>query len=265
MGIIEDEVTIIITVKNEVKNLPTLMQSLLENDVSANIIVVDSESDDGTENFMTDLSSRNQNIRYIRKKCSRGQGRNIGVNKSISKYVLFTDGDAVPNKNWIGNMVSVLRNHDLVVGSTLSYEGSGTSTLPRIALYFKNFEITLPSMNLGMKRDLFMKLGGFDESFVTAEDIDLNLRAIISGATWVICNNCIVRHRSREGTSGLLKQAFWNGYGRRQLMNKNRKIWNDVYMGKITRKEITFPWIIRNIGGLMGYIYCFIRKIDFTS
>ena len=84
-------------------------------------------------------------------RCSRGQGRNIGVRASHGKYIIFTDGDAIPQNDWIRKMAGALDECDLVAGKTVSMESKGTSNLPRVALYFKGFEITLPSMNLGIK------------------------------------------------------------------------------------------------------------------
>ena len=265
MGIAEITASVVITVKNEGMNLPLLLDALTKETGEFEIIIVDSESDDETRTIMDKICREKANIKYIRQRCSRGQGRNIGVRASHGKYIIFTDGDAIPQNDWIRKMASALDDCDLVAGKTVSMEGKGTSNLPRVALYFKGFEITLPSMNLGIKKSLFEKLGGFDESFVTAEDIDLNLRAIQNGAKWDICEECIVRHRSRNGMLAIMKQAFWNGYGRRQLRMKNVKVWNQIEMGKITTHLMSPILILRNMVGLAGYIYCNFRKIDFSK
>ena len=265
MGIGEFIVSVVITVKNEGKNLPQLMDALTQEKGEFEIIIVDSNSNDETKSIMESICRDNTNIKYIRQNCSRGQGRNIGVSASQGKYILFTDGDALPDDDWVRRMASVLDEFDLVAGKTVSMEGRGSSNLPRVSLYFKGFEITLPSMNLGIRKSLFERLGGFDESFVTSEDIDLNLRAIQNGARWTICEECIVRHRSRNGIRGVIKQAFWNGYGRKQFRSKNRQIWEAVVKGKLTAHIRSPILILRNIAGLSGYIYCTFRKIDFSK
>ena len=265
MGIGEIIASVVITVKNEGKNLPQLMDALRQEKGEFEIIIVDSNSNDETRSIMERMCRENTDIKYIRQDCSRGQGRNIGVSASQGRYIIFTDGDAIPDGDWVRRMASALDEYDLVAGKTVSMEGRGSSNLPRVSLYFKGFEITLPSMNLGIKKSLFERLGGFDESFVTAEDIDLNLRAIQNGARWAICEECIVRHRSRKGIRGVIKQAFWNGYGRKQLRIKNRKVWGEVEKGKITTHIRSPILILRNMAGLSGYIYCTFRKIDFSK
>ena len=265
MGIGEIIASVVITVKNEGKNLPQLMDALRQEKGEFEIIIVDSNSNDETRSIMERMCRENTNIKYIRQNCSRGQGRNIGVSASQGRYIIFTDGDAIPDRDWVRRMTSALDAYDLVAGKTVSMEGRGSSNLPRVSLYFKGFEITLPSMNLGIKKSLFERLGGFDESFVTAEDIDLNLRAIQNGAKWTICEECIVRHRSRNDIGGVIKQAFWNGYGRKQLRNKNRQVWREVEKGKITTHIRSPILILRNMAGLSGYIYCTFRKIDFSK
>lgn len=265
MGIGEIIASVVITVKNEGKNLQQLMDALRQEKGEFEIIIIDSNSNDETRSIMERMCRENTSIKYIRQDCSRGQGRNIGVSASQGRYIIFTDGDAIPDGDWVRRMASALDEYDLVAGKTVSMEGRGSSNLPRVSLYFKGFEITLPSMNLGIKKSLFERLGGFDESFVTAEDIDLNLRAIQNGARCTICEECIVRHRSRNGIRGVIKQAFWNGYGRKQLRNKNRQVWREVEKGKITTHIRSPILILRNMAGLSGYIYCTFRKIDFSK
>ena len=265
MGIGEILASIVITVKNEGKNLPQLMEVLMKGKEEFEIIIVDSQSTDETKSIMEKIVTEKTNIKYIRQRCSRGQGRNIGVRASQGKYIIFTDGDAIPEDDWVKRMANALAHSDLVAGKTVSLEGKGSSSLPRISLYFKGFEITLPSMNLGIKKTLFERLGGFDESFVTAEDIDLNLRAIQSGSSWKICDECVVSHRSRNGMKAIMKQAFWNGYGRRQLKIKNKKIWGEIEKGKITTHISSPLLILRNLAGMFGYLYCVFRKIDFSK
>ena len=265
MGIIQPVASVVITVKNEAKNLPPLLNILLKSSIPAEIIIVDSNSEDGTAELMARISKENSLVKYIRMPCSRGQGRNIGVRESETGNILFTDGDAVPREQWIENMVSALKDNELVAGKTESFDGKGTSTIPRMELFFMGFEITLPSMNLAIRKELFNRLKGFDESFVTAEDIDMNLRAVMAGAKWAVCDKCVVSHRSRENIPALMKQAFWNGYGRRQLRNKNREIWKQIEKGKIRRESMTFHWLLRNFTGLLGYMYCMLRKINFEE
>src|SRR3990172_8231162 len=61
----------------------------------------------------------------------------------------------------------------------------------------------------------FLGLGGFDEWFRTAEDIDLNLRAGDAGATIAYEPEAVVYHRTRGSYYGFLRQAFWNTDGRK--------------------------------------------------
>ena len=252
--------SVVVTVKNEGKNLPGLLDVLIR-DQDIEIIIVDSESTDNTEEIVNGYAKKHKGIKLIRKRSTRGMGRNIGVENSSSELILFTDGDAIPHEGWVECMISCLSDHDLVAGESRSLEGKGTSAMPRVKLYRNGFEITLPSMNLGIRKSLFDSLGGFDESFVTAEDIDLNLRAVVNGARFMECRECIVYHRSRGGFSGLATQAFWNGYGRRQLRHKNIGIWKTIEKGKTGAGDISFQWFLRNAFGVAGYVYCMFNEL----
>ena len=83
--------------------------------------------------------------------------------------------------------------------------------------------------------------------------IDLNIRAISSGAKYAICPDCIVYTKTRETFRDFKKQAYWNGYGRWQLKQKYK---NKIdFKHKLTAKELFSPlYVIRNFYGLRGYI-----------
>ncbi|BAB59689.1 glycosyl transferase [Thermoplasma volcanium GSS1] len=214
----EEGASVVITIKNEAKNIQKLLDSLFNNDYEHfEVVVVDDMSNDGTEGIV----KKYDKVKYIRTRCSRGEGRNIGAMNSSFENILFTDGDAIVSNGWIGGMVSVLNNgFEIAIGKTV-YTGKKRYIQDRVKIYFNGIEITAPSVNLAYKKRAFFSLGGFDKRFVTAEDIDLNLRAAMSGFKFGFCNECVVYAKVRDSFISFLKQAFWNGYGRAQLEEKH--------------------------------------------
>lgn len=249
--------TVIITTYNEEEHIGTLLEALSGQTVKCNVVIVDSESSDLTVKVASDFGF--ERIKIVIKKCRRGEGRNIGVNLTESSKILFTDADAVPDSNWVECMSEQLNNYDLVSGETRQEGPLRYSRFGRVELFYGNFEITAPSMNLAVRRDIFLKSGGFDPRLVTAEDIDLNLRIVRKEASATKCSNCKVKHNTRERFVPFMKQAFWNGYGRAQLRYKNKEVWNKIEKGKIRKREIGFIWIMRNASAVTGYILFFIK------
>ncbi|MGP6219690.1 glycosyltransferase [Caldiplasma sukawensis] len=248
---------VVITVLNEEKNISRLLEALLPQEAINRIIIVDSMSEDRTAEIVK--SFKNHKIFFHQAKCSRGQGRNIGAGFSDADVLLFTDGDAIPHKNWVNEILKCMKDADVVAGSTVQVGKKTYSSLERVKLYVDNFEVTLPSMNLAYRRDLFIRIGGFDPYLITAEDIDLNIRAKISGARTILCRDAIIYHNVRENFRALGRQAFWNGYGRYQLRAKYGKKFSIVKKDKISLKSISFIWMIRNMIGIVGYLESFFR------
>ncbi|MDP8011769.1 MAG: glycosyltransferase [Thermoplasmata archaeon] len=252
----EIPVSIVITVKNEEKHIRELLESIKDQEGPFEVIVVDAESKDRTLEILNSYKNT-LDIKIIIKKCTRGEGRNIGVNNSKYEYILFTDGDAILEKNWVSEMRKSFRDgYDFVAGKTITIGKEKYSNFDRVEIFYKNIDVTYPSCNLAYKKKLFNDLGGFDERFITAEDIDLNYRAVDMGAKFHYNENAIVYNRSREDILSFIKQAFWNGYGRKQLTMKHGSLWKNYSINNLTsRRQISTYGIIRLIFALSGYLY----------
>lgn len=252
-------ISIVVTTKNEGKHLPLLLDSLKEQCTGHEIVIVDSDSEDETADVVQHYS-RFLPIVFRRERSSRGGGRNLGVHLSGGDYVLFLDGDVTASPDLIESYErSIAGGADVIAGNSVS-TGVEKFRLERVKLFVKGFEITAPSANLCYRKTTFLELGGFDESFVTAEDIDLNFRAVSQGYRSETCNYCTVHNSTRSGTVAFLKQAFWNGYGRYQLRRKHRNDWGMVTRGKPLRENHGLANMLRLAFGLLGYIYSVFRS-----
>lgn len=259
MSVLESGLSIIVTVKNEEKNIGGLLESLSGQDCFFEIVIVDSESNDRTAEIVNSYRGRIQSITYIRKKSTRGEGRNLGVKNAKFEYVAFTDGDTVAGDQWACRMLESLKKYDVVSGKTVQKGSEFYSRLKRVELLMDGKEITAPSANLGYRKKLFDELGGFDETMITAEDIDLNLRAVLKGATWKNDDSCVIYNYTRENFAGFLKQAFWNGYGRRQLAKKHGPMVKKLVSPSIfTGEYMNLLYVIRFFPAFAGYLSCMI-------
>ena len=63
--------------------------------------------------------------------------------------------------------------------------------LDRVELYRKGVDISFPSANMAFRRYVLEKVGGFDPWFITAEDIDLNLRCVDAGFSITYNQNAV--------------------------------------------------------------------------
>jgi glycosyltransferase involved in cell wall biosynthesis len=221
------EISIIVTVKNEEKNMSKLLESLVLQEQPIEILVIDSASTDNTCEIVKDYCERFNFVRLISHEGSRGESRNFGCQAASGDAFAFIDGDCTADRDWIKELRSSLEGYDIAAGKTV-YEGK----IPygsRMALYVYGVDVSFPSCNLAYKKEAFPT---FDPWFKTAEDIDLNMRAVKNGASFFYNERAIVYHNVREDIMSFAKQAFWYGFGRGQLFIKHHSLGSSSFVPK---------------------------------
>src|SRR5581483_5391313 len=113
----------------------------------------------------------------------------------------FIDGDCIANPFWLQQLRATLAQADVAAGRTIQIGYYAFEALNRVELDYKGYDVTYPSCNLGYWKEIFEKVGGFDDWFHTAEDIDLNYRAVDAGASVAYNPDAIVYHRARDTVS----------------------------------------------------------------
>jgi len=122
--------------------------------------------------------------------------------------------DTEISDTWYKELTTSIKQYDIVAGYSPDPEGRH---LPRVPIYVNGQDITYPTCNIAYKREIFEKVGYFREEMITAEDIELNYRCVQAGYIIFYNPKMMVNHYQRTTRLGFAKQAFWNGYGRRQL------------------------------------------------
>jgi len=253
-------ISIVIPTKNEGKNISKLLNTLIIQEQPIEIIVVDSESKDETQKIVKGYSKKYPYIKLYVKRGNIGESLNYGIEKAKGTAVSFIGADDRADKNWIKVIRRSLKEgHDIIVGKCIM-RGKKEFMLDRVKLYYKGFDISVPGTNTTYKKEVLQGLGGFDPRFVTAEDIDLNLRAIDAGYKIYFEKNAIVYRYARNNAIEFLKQAFRNGYGRKQLTLKHGTLWKEYSLEQIFSTHFTFWGFLRLIFGLLGYLTCKIRE-----
>ncbi len=260
-------ISVVITTYRNAEYLPDLLDSLVNQEQPFEVVIVDSESPDNTKAIVEGYSERYKFVRLISRKCSRGEGRNIGVREAKYDNIAFTDGDAIANAFWIRNLrLKFYTGATIVAGKTIQMGYAPFEKLERVELFFEDFDVTYPSVNLGYSKELFFRAGGFDPKFITAEDIDLNIRAVMKGGKIEYCDSCVIYHRARSTILAFIEQAFWNGFGRKQLTTKHKHVWGHFRASEIFKPEvINFWYILRGISALVGYAACKIFGEQFAK
>jgi glycosyltransferase involved in cell wall biosynthesis len=247
-------ISVVVTVRNEERAIGQLFDSLLVQEGPFEVVLVDSESRDGTLEIAREYARRRPDlVRIFSQPGSRGIGRNRGVREARGEFVAFTDGDCFADSRWLHGLREGLASTPVAAGRTVTVGKPAYGHLERVELFLSGYDVTYPSCNLAYRRTLFERLGGFDPRFITAEDIDLNLRAVRAGAAIRYLPDAVVYHHMRATFIRFLYQAFWNGYGRKQLTEKQGSLWGRYRIRHLlTGQKSPIAWA-RLVAALSGY------------
>ncbi len=174
------ELTIVIPAKNEAKMLPRLLDSLVKQDYEGmsetRVIVADAESTDGTVEIA--LSYQGRLAIEVIPGGLPSVGRNAGAKLATTPYVLFMDADVeIPEPTLLRRALWRMRRRSLhlVTTNIACREGSflddamylGNNFMQRVGSVLKPFAT---GMFMLFDREIFWKLGGFNERALFAED-----------------------------------------------------------------------------------------------
>jgi glycosyltransferase involved in cell wall biosynthesis len=253
----EDEnrslISVVVTVKNEANNIRHLLDSLVLQEPPIEILIIDAASTDGTQEIVREYRKKYDFIVLHRYAAQRGESRNKGIKMAKGEIVAFTDGDCICNPFWARQIRRSLEDTDIVGGKTIAMGYEPFQTLGRVEVYHKEQDITWPSCNLAYKKHILEEIDGFDPKFVTAEDVDMNYRAVELGYHITHNERMVVYHKERSTVMAFFKQAFWNGFGRKQLTRKHGSLWGSYNATEMLGKQIGFWWMVRTFVALTGY------------
>ena len=180
------KVSVCITVFNEEKSISKLLSSLLgQSRIPDEIVIVDGGSSDKTVDIIRHWQKRNNKIRFLVERCNRPKGRNLAVELAKNEIIAITDGDCIPDKNWLRGITSpfIHKEVDMVAGF---YKMIANTPKEKALSYFlavtprRYNESFLPSTrSIAFRKSLWVKVGGFpEEKDNSAEDTNFNYEIV---------------------------------------------------------------------------------------
>jgi glycosyltransferase involved in cell wall biosynthesis len=178
------------------------------------VIVVDDGSTDGTDAAIAEFAG---SVRYVWSE-QRGvaAARNLGAGMAHGNWLAFLDSDDwwMPRK-----LAAQLAFHDAHPDVSISQTDEiwirrGTRVNPRRYHSKPSGDIFLPSLRrclvspsaVMMRRDVFLRLGGFDEGLEVCEDYDLWLRVASRMSVGLVGEPLVVK---RGGHADQLSRRVW--------------------------------------------------------
>ena len=179
-------ISVIIPAFNEQEHLPSCLRSLKNQKTSLpyEVIVIDNNSDDNT--FKIAKSFR---VNVLSEKTrGRSHARQKGAMKAKGEYLAFTEADCEVPHDWLQSLYDFYIKYTQIVGFSGSYiYKNSTSFLKNLAplslnltsIFYKLIygNHTFRGTNFTIRRDFFLRAGGFNHSAVPFDDVELGLRA----------------------------------------------------------------------------------------
>jgi len=208
--------SIIIPAKNEEINLKACLESLTALDYPSEkyeILLIDNGSTDSTVEV-----AHSYNVKvYIKPDLTISGLRNFGATESTGDVLAFLDADCTVFPDWLDAASKWINTPEIsCYGGPPEIPQS--STWVQKSWYLvreKDADISdvewLESMNMFVRRELFLEVAGFDESLTTCEDYDLSLR--LKGHGRIVADKSIraVHHGEAASLSHFYKKESWRG------------------------------------------------------
>ncbi len=225
--------SVIIPVRNAAKTLGETLGGLARQDYRGQweVIVADNGSSDRPGEVVSEWYGRLPGLRLVHADGRPGaaHARNAALAVSEGDLIACCDGDDIPYEAWLGSLVGFARHADGVGGCrdmvSLDRRWRGASRVvgtPERLPSVMEFLPFLPGNNCAIWRSALEAVGGWDEEFLTGEDVDLSWRLQLAGFTLSPVPGAVVAIRPRPTAAAHARQYFRYGLSRPQLYRKYR-------------------------------------------
>jgi len=188
-----NNISVISTILNEEKSIESLIQSLLNQSIQPDeIIIVDGGSTDRTCEILEKLSQKNKRLKVIidptcSLKYSNGpiaRGRNIAIKNSNNSIIVCADAGCVYKNDWLDEITTPLKEFDFSFGGACVEEKNITSW-DFAAAPFLGFDLATKNMHrsptgtarsLGFHKYVWDESGGFPETSLLGEDTEFFIK-----------------------------------------------------------------------------------------
>lgn len=228
------KVTVGIIALNEEQNIGELMDDMLNQTYAKDdieIVFVDSGSSDNTKQMMQDFAQEHMsefwNIKVLdNPKGNQPSGWNVVIDNADGEIIIRLDAHTIVPKDFVEENVKCIQSGEDVCGGRRkniirdtsrskilldlaenSMFGSGVASYRRET----KKEYVKSVAHACYKKEVFDKVGHFDERLPRAEDNDMHYRIRQSGYKICMSGEIYSEYLTRPSLKGMLKQKYGNG------------------------------------------------------
>lgn len=266
-------VSVIVPCRNEKGFIGQCLDSIIMNDYpkdNLEVLVVDGASNDGTKDIVKKYCSKYSFINILdNKKKIVPVALNLGIKSAKGEIIIRMDAHNRYGKDYISKCVKFLKeyNVDNVGGVCITLPGKNTLLAQSIALGLSHpFGVGNSYFRIGSKepkyvdtvpfgcykREVFQRIGLFDEDLIRNQDDEFNLRIIKNAGKILLVPDIVSYYYARDSVLKLWNMYFQYGYFKPLVVKK---------IGAVLTLRQLIPSIF--VGSLLvtGIASLFIHKI----
>lgn len=160
------------------------------------------------------------------KKGNKSYAVNVGMRRALNRNVLILDDDDMVYPDYVREMGAALGMYPYV-GAAMRVDALNDPRMirrrpPMQQVRFAEYH-GIPFVigaSIGIRKEAFKAIGGFDENLTAQEDIDLAIRLHDHGVTPVFVEGAILQYRYRPDLRGMFDQERAYGKGEAALYRK---------------------------------------------
>lgn len=211
-------ISVIIPSKNEENRIQICLSCIFSMNFDSDrleVIVVDNGSTDSTVNIAKEFGC----TVYVMPELTIAGLRNFGAKKATANIIGFVDADIEVHDNWAKNGVALFNLKSDVACVTGKIKISSNPTWVEKTWGLNRdikrgqFKVNwISSMNMIIRKDSFLEVGGFNENLITCEDVDLSYRLKEKGFSLLYDDSIEVTHHGEaKSIKELFKKEKWRG------------------------------------------------------
>lgn len=226
-------ISIIIPCRNEENYISRCLDFVLAQDYPGDkveILVADGMSTDDTKKILLDYVKHHPTVHYFENpKKIVTMGLNILIKEAQGELILRMDAHTEFPKDYVSKCVKYIQEYDVdnVGGVIITLPGNNTLSAKAIALAMAStFGVGNSYFRTGTKgprlvdtvpfgcyrREVFDKVGLFDEDMVRSQDAEFNLRLIKNGGKILLVPDIVSHYYARNSFRKLIKMYAQYGY-----------------------------------------------------
>jgi glycosyltransferase involved in cell wall biosynthesis len=240
-------VTVVVPCRNEEKHIGRCLESILATNYPKErmeILVLDGMSEDRTREIVAGFSERHPIVRLVGNPEKHiPAAMNLGIQTARGETIIKMDAHSTFQREHISLCVAYQEKYgaENVGGICKMTPGADTATARAIVLGLSSrFGSGNANVKVGVakptwsdtaafgcfKKELFSRVGLFDERLLSSSDLDMNLRIRAAGGGILVVPDVIIRYVADANMRAFCRHVFADGVWISYVMKFGKKAWS---------------------------------------